>query len=138
MRTVVQSESTALMLAAENGHTGCVRLLVERGADEKAADYVRVMLSPPVCLFVCGRGCMCVWVGELVDGFDVRGKFSVLFVEQLSENASISRALFTFFQRFYDSIIWFDFVCVFANYDSFCIRLTLSFDRLLLSDHVSF
>ena len=32
---------TALNLAAENGHTECVRLLVESGADREAKEYVR-------------------------------------------------------------------------------------------------
>jgi hypothetical protein len=36
-----QSGSMALICAAENGHTNCVRLLIEAGADKEARDGVR-------------------------------------------------------------------------------------------------
>ena len=36
-----QTGGTALISAAEKGHTECVRLLVESGADKDAADNVR-------------------------------------------------------------------------------------------------
>ncbi len=36
-----QWEETALILAAENGHADCVRLLIDAGADKDTADDVR-------------------------------------------------------------------------------------------------
>ena len=39
----MQRELTALMLAAKNGHSDCVRLLLERGANAKAASRVRII-----------------------------------------------------------------------------------------------
>ena len=40
MRVVRQHGQTALMLAAQNGHTDTVRLLLERGADVDQIDGV--------------------------------------------------------------------------------------------------
>jgi hypothetical protein len=40
---------TALMGAARNGHTDCVRLLVDGGADKKLKDEVRNMRWFPFC-----------------------------------------------------------------------------------------
>ena len=37
-----QNGSTALMYAAVYGHTDCVRLLIDAGADKDAKDWVRV------------------------------------------------------------------------------------------------
>jgi hypothetical protein len=42
--SIIQSGRTALLIAARGGHTDCVRLLVERGADKEAADDVRDMI----------------------------------------------------------------------------------------------
>ncbi len=39
-----QGEWTVLMVAAENGHAACVRLLIDAGADMEAKDRVRVAL----------------------------------------------------------------------------------------------
>ena len=36
---------TALMMAAHQGHTDCVRLLVEAGADTEAKDFVRHVIN---------------------------------------------------------------------------------------------
>jgi hypothetical protein len=41
----VQGGKTGLMLAALQGHTDCVRLLVEAGADTEAKDFVRHVFS---------------------------------------------------------------------------------------------
>ena len=39
-----QRENTALICAAENGHSNCVRLLLDAGADKEAKDVVREFL----------------------------------------------------------------------------------------------
>jgi ankyrin repeat protein len=38
-----QNGSTALILAADNGHTGFVRMLLDAGADKDAKNSVRVL-----------------------------------------------------------------------------------------------
>jgi hypothetical protein len=44
LQLLTQSGRTALIQAAQNGHTDCVRLLVQAGADKDAKDNVRVSL----------------------------------------------------------------------------------------------
>jgi ankyrin repeat protein len=39
--TIAQNGATALISAAEKGHTDCVRQLLQSGADKNAADQVR-------------------------------------------------------------------------------------------------
>jgi hypothetical protein len=39
--THAQNERTALICAAEKGHTECARLLLDAGADMNAKEYVR-------------------------------------------------------------------------------------------------
>ena len=36
-----QRKNTALIRAAENGHTACVRLLLDAGANKEASSFVR-------------------------------------------------------------------------------------------------
>ncbi len=40
-----QGGFTALLRAASNGHTDCVRLLIERGADKEAKTSVRFVMQ---------------------------------------------------------------------------------------------
>ena len=42
---ITQYNITALALAAEKGHTGCLRVLLDAGADKDATSSVRVSLS---------------------------------------------------------------------------------------------
>ncbi len=44
LRFRVQGGYTALLRAAENGHTDCVRLLIERGANKEAKTSVRCVM----------------------------------------------------------------------------------------------
>ena len=49
-----QKGSTALIVAAERGHTECARLLVEGGADKDAKNNVRVLdLARFLYMYVC-------------------------------------------------------------------------------------
>jgi ankyrin repeat protein len=48
-----QNESTALIEAAERGHFGCVRLLVESGADMDVKDNVRAIYMTYDSLCLC-------------------------------------------------------------------------------------
>jgi hypothetical protein len=41
LRALLQCDNTALHFAAQAGHAACVALLVARGADTEAANYVR-------------------------------------------------------------------------------------------------
>ncbi len=52
-----QIGSTALMLAVENGHTKCVQLLLDRGANKEAKDRVRTRTNLKIqfAYFVCSR-----------------------------------------------------------------------------------
>jgi hypothetical protein len=47
---------TALIRAARFGHTDCVRLLLDAGADKEAKDHVRicVRLVRPLCELIAG------------------------------------------------------------------------------------
>ena len=44
---------TALMRAAQNGHSGVVRVLIEGGADIEAKDDVSKRISICTCVCVC-------------------------------------------------------------------------------------
>ena len=44
----MQSGSTPLINAAGNGHTECVALLIEKGANKEAADDVSMGMNVPV------------------------------------------------------------------------------------------
>ena len=46
----IQNGDTALTAAAKNGHTDCVRLLLDGGADKEAKNNVR--FSSQLCVFV--------------------------------------------------------------------------------------
>ena len=54
--TCTQMERTALVLASCGGHSECIRLLVEAGADTELSDQVRAILlhrpTPCICRVV--------------------------------------------------------------------------------------
>ena len=57
----MQIGRTALMSAGRKGHTDCVRLLIEGGADKDAKDAVRAFAAW-LCELACALACF--YVGE--------------------------------------------------------------------------
>jgi hypothetical protein len=51
--TLMQHQCAALLGAAVGGHTDCVRLLVEAGADKEAKSHVRDMRSLTSMVLAC-------------------------------------------------------------------------------------
>ena len=55
---------TALMLAASNGHSDTVKVLIEAGADIEAKAIVSIRISICTCLCVCV--CVCVLYSSII------------------------------------------------------------------------
>ena len=61
----MQNGATALILAAQMGHTDLVTQLLERGADINATPDVsltQILKCSEVCVCECVRACLCVCV----------------------------------------------------------------------------